>query len=319
MPPFASGLKLPLTGAGASNGRRSMVSLASFAGLPEAADGLTRLAGGAAKVYGAVLVALFFLQRKLIFLPAAQVADPKAQGGEPQVIVLPAGPGRDEQHAAVYFDVAALDAPVLVFFHGNADQLGWGPAYLGRYFKERHGIGFYGIEYPGYGLARPGSPSETAIYEAAEVMLLHLVEVLGVPRSRIVLFGQSIGCGVAVEMAKRGFGNKLVLLSPYTSTADISSALYPIFGPAIKVLPWLIRDRFDNRAKATELSPATSTLVAHGKDDEIVPFWMGQTLAELIPGAKFLPIPGAGHNDLLDKEDLLRSIVSFARLSSKVT
>lgn len=257
-----------------------------------------------------MLLGVFFLQRKLLFLPPAHAEDPRLQGGDPEVVTLPAGggPGR---HAAALFRPRDPGAPLLVYFHGNADQVGWGGAYLGNALGRRHGLGLYAVEYPGYGLARPGSPTERGIYAAAEALLAHAEERAGVPRSRMVLVGQSLGCAVAVEMARRGFGGRLVLLAPFTSTAAVSRALYPFLAPALRLLPWLVLDGFDSAAKAGSLD--VPTLVVHGEEDEIVPPAMGRELAGRIPGARLLLVPGMGHNDALEREEVLAAIASFSR------
>lgn len=256
--------------------------------------------------YSAVLLGVFFLQRRLIYLPNPHVADPKAQGG--RLILLQAISG--ERHAAVYYPPIQPDAAVLVFFHGNADQIGYGASFLGRAFQQ-HGLGFYGIEYPGYGLARPGSPSEASIVVAAETLLQHLAQELKVPRSRIVLFGQSLGCAVAVEMARRGFGSRLVLLSPFTSIIDMSIEVYPFLKLALKVAPWMVLDPWDNKTKAPALD--LPMLVLHGVEDEVVPFWMGRMLAILTPKAQLLPLQHCGHNDTLDRAHVLKAIADFAQ------
>merc|ERR1712066_398041 len=98
-----------------------------------------------------------------------------------------------------------------------------------------------------------------------------------------MLMGQSIGCAVAMEMSRRGFGSRLVLLSPFTSTAEISSRFYPFLIPVLSFLPWMVRDPFDNKAKAGDV--AVPTLVIHGTEDEIVPFEMGETMAKMIQGS----------------------------------
>lgn len=265
------------------------------------------------KSYAFMLFAVFVFQRKLIFLPSADVADPRAQGGDPDVVILPAASGQ-EKLAAVFFKPRP-GMPVLVFFHGNGDQIGWGPAYLGRFFQQT-GLGFYGIEYPGYGLAKPGSPTESSIHAAAETMLQHLTTKLEVPRSHVVLVGQSIGCAVAVEMARRGFGSRLILLSPFTSMLEVACAVYPFLAPALRVAPWMLLDKFDNKLKAKDVGlPA---LVVHGNEDEIVPFEMGSQLSELIPNCEFLAVKGYGHNDILDNTQVLTAVAEFS-LSGKST
>jgi len=288
---------------------------AASAGIAPVLDTLQNIGIFAAKAYGVLLVAIFFLQRKLVFIPPGAPADPKAQGGDPDVITLPAGPEPGaERRAAVFFPPRLPKGPVLVFFHGNADQVGWGPAYLGNYLQDRYGLGLYGVEYPGYGLAQPGSPSETNIYAAAEALLQHLQKGLGVEPEQIVLVGQSIGCAVAVEMARRGFGNRLILLSPFTSLMDMSKALYPFLSPALRLLPFMLLDKFDNTAKVKSIG--MPSLVVHGREDEVVPFSMGQELSEQLPGARFLPVAGVGHNDVLEREEIIQAVATFC-LSSE--
>jgi len=271
------------------------------------------VAGFLAKAYGILLLAVFVLQRKLIFIPPAVPVDPTLQDRGARLIRLAPNSGSGP-HVAVLFRPREASGPVLVYFHGNADQLGWGAAQLGMRFGARHGLGLYGVEYPGYGLAQPGSPTEATIYEAAEALLQHLLEDIAVPRSRVVLLGQSLGCAVAVEMARRGFGSRLVLLSPFTSMPEVACAVYPFLAPALQVVPFLVRDSFDNRKKAADLR--IPTLVVHGKDDEIVPFSMGRELHELILDAAFLPVPDVGHNDLLESEEVLREVALFSRLAA---
>eukprot|EP01052_Picozoa_sp_SAG31_P063074 SAG31_NODE_22023_length_535_cov_1.293578_2_plen_84_part_01 len=78
--------------------------------------------------------------------------------------------GSSGQLAALYYPSTKANTPTLVFWHGNADQLGWGPAYLGKHFAASLGVGFYAIEYPGYGYSS-GEPSEEGIYAASEALL----------------------------------------------------------------------------------------------------------------------------------------------------
>eukprot|EP00929_Paragymnodinium_shiwhaense_P009050 TRINITY_DN113086_c0_g1_i1.p1 TRINITY_DN113086_c0_g1~~TRINITY_DN113086_c0_g1_i1.p1 ORF type:complete len:360 (+),score=51.75 TRINITY_DN113086_c0_g1_i1:60-1139(+) len=255
-------------------------------------------------------LALFLLQRKLIFLPDGNAVPPTSRLGKPDVILLPTGSNNAlERHVAAYYKPLKPNAPVLVFFHGNADQLGYGAAYLADFYRQRHGFGFYGIEYPGYGLAKEGKPTETSLYEAAEAMLQHLQDEYDVSGDRVVLVGQSIGCAVAVEMAKRGFGSKMVLLAPFTSMPDVAGSIYPFLSPLLKTLPFVLLDKFDNAAKAADIS--IDTLVVHGTADEIVPFSMGEELVDKFQSSDLLKVPGSGHNDLLDRDDVLDDVADF--------
>jgi len=106
-----------------------------------------------------------------------------------------------------------------------------------------------------------------------------------------VLLGQSLGTGVATEMARRGSGARLILISPFTSVPEMARFRIPFF-PAS-----LVRHRFDNKAKAAGIT--LPVLIIHGTEDEVVPFAMGERLVSLFPHAQLAPIRGGQHNDLL--------------------
>ena len=179
-------------------------------------------------------------------------------------------------------------APVVVHFHGNAEQL----ADLGPVIGALRGLGFgvLAVEYPGYGLAA-GSPSEPALLSAARDALAFARDRLGVPAERIVLQGWSLGSGVAAQLAAQGHGATLVLISPFTSVPDMARRLFP-------ALPvgWLVRDRFDIRSVARKVR--IPVLIVHGDQDEVVPFSMGKELARTFPDARLARMAGAHHHDL---------------------
>lgn len=184
-------------------------------------------------------------------------------------------------------------APVVVYFHGNAESAGQNIEVATA--LRRAGLGALIAEYRGYG-GLEGRPSEEAVYSDG----LAAVEALrsrGVEESRVLLAGRSLGTGVAVELASRGLGSGLVLVSPYTSMVDMAR---PLVGP---LAPFLVPDRFDSEAKAPSIRiPA---VIIHGTDDELVPFAMGERLARRLPRCRLVPVPGAGHVAIPDLADLV--------------
>ena len=265
--------------------------------------------------YLAVVGLLWSAQRTIIYPRPAVFADPAVTGGK--LVLLAAsdpliqcssaadGPasasGASPTVAAVYFP-AKDSMPTIVYFHGNADQVGWGASYIGKELSERFGFGFYGIEYPGYGASQGLAPTEAALYLASQQLLDHLAspQGLNVDSGKTILLGQSIGCAVVVEMASRGYGTRMILLSPFTSIRQMASAAFPVVAPALAVLPWLVRDKFDNESKASKL--LLPALVLHGTQDEIVPYSQGRRLAATLPNCRFEDLEGAGHNDLFGAE-----------------
>jgi hypothetical protein len=133
---------------------------------------------GAAKFlavpYLSFLLLIFVSQRMILFQAPGAVADPRALGGE-LITLVAAEPLISGGHAAarggapdaaadapprvaaLYYLPASPARPTLVFWHGNADQLGWGPAYVGRALRDRFGLGFFAIEYPGCAAACPAA------------------------------------------------------------------------------------------------------------------------------------------------------------------
>eukprot|EP01012_Entosiphon_sulcatum_P022915 TRINITY_DN27893_c0_g1_i1.p1 TRINITY_DN27893_c0_g1~~TRINITY_DN27893_c0_g1_i1.p1 ORF type:complete len:316 (+),score=41.58 TRINITY_DN27893_c0_g1_i1:26-949(+) len=261
--------------------------------------------------YCAFVVGVVLLQRKVLYPKPAVVAS--ALAGGTLVRIPSASKRKEDETVAVYFPSVARNGPVLVFFHGNGDQVGWGAVWIAQHLLKK-GCGIFAVEYPGYGFAAAGTTNEANIYGAAETAIKHLTASaqsggLGVPEDKVILFGQSIGSGAATEMAVRGFGKRLVLLSPFTSVPDMAAHLLPKF----LLPPFLIRDKFDNLGKAKRVR--LPTLVIHGTDDEIVPASMGAALGKAIPGARLHLVQNTGHNNILDGAKgraVLDEIAAFA-------
>lgn len=304
----------------------------------------TTVAAGGVVSIAVILAGLWLGQRRIIWVGQAangvafdpQPIDPSL-GGE----VIRLGP----THVGYYFppkkkkNGQSRKARTVVYFHGNGDQLGFGAAYLGPIFSNA-GLGFLGVEYPGYGLAcykdRDGTetafPSEAGAIEAAEALMRHLRVEMNVGIDETILVGQSIGCAIALVMAERAYGGRLVLISPFTSLKDMAGIVLPWLRPIIHFVgPWLLRDSLDNRKRAADVFGKMPTLIVHGTEDDVVPFSQGKTLsAEFREGDEchFVPLPGFGHNDVWEytgmidvgegvseKRSLLGLIADFATKS----
>jgi hypothetical protein len=175
----------------------------------------------------------------------------------------------------------------------------------------RRGLTVVLVEYRGYGHSQPGKPTEGGLYADGEAVL-KVLAAHGVGPSQIVLWGTGLGAGVAAEMAVRGYASALVLVSPATSMTDlVASRLW--FLP----MKWLVEDRFETQKKGSKL--VIPTMVIHGSADELVPFRMGESLSQTIPGARLLVVPGGHHNDLFvgAGTQYLDQVTEFVRVAQQ--
>ena len=199
---------------------------------------------------------------------------------------------RDGVDVNVFELPASAARRTVVYFHNNRETAA-SRIEIARSLRAR-GFDVLLVEYRGYGVSRGESPSEDGLYLDAECAL-DMLERRGIGPDRIVLWGTSLGTGVAAEMARRGRGSRLVLEAPYTSIPGLVTAVAPIV-PAQVLVP----DHFDTLDKAAAIH--VPTLVIHGDADEVVPFWMGEEISHSIPGAKLVRVRGGHHGDLFARD-----------------
>ena len=196
-------------------------------------------------------------------------------------------------------------APVILFFHGNAqNDFAWA---LVRQDLEALGCRMLLPDYRGYGKSE-GQPSEKGLYLDGQAALDWLAAE-GVAESEIILFGKSLGGGVACHLVPERPFRGLVLESTFTSLTSVGSHLFP-FAPANVTLP-------ETYPSAEKLARKTCPLlVVHGTLDTLIPVAEGKTLHRLAPPPKELYlVEGAGHNDvsLMAGSDYARHIGAWLR------
>ncbi len=186
------------------------------------------------------------------------------------------------------FYLPAPDATrAILFLHGNAGNASHRLPNAAALM--RLGSHVLLLDYRGYGLSE-GRPGEAGVYLDARAGLAHLVENIGVPESRTVVFGRSLGGAVAVDLVQDRQIAGLILESTFPSVAAMAGRLFG--GP----FAWLARGRFDSEQKIARLR--APLLFFHGDRDEIVAFELGRRLFLAAPEPKtFETIDGAGHND----------------------
>jgi fermentation-respiration switch protein FrsA (DUF1100 family) len=192
------------------------------------------------------------------------------------------------------------DRPVIVYFHGNGGNIGGRGYRLERFAREGYGVLM--AEYRGYG-GNPGAPTEAGLFDDARAGLDSL-QHRGIAANRLVLYGESLGTGVAVHIAATQPVGGLILESPYTSVAAVAQYHYPFVPAAL-----LIRDRFDSLSRIGEVR--APILILRGGQDTIVPERFSRALFDAAPEPKEIWVaPAAGHEDLAQFGALDR-VVSF--------
>ena len=231
-----------------------------------------------------------FLDQMMVYFPERKLTATPADLGFPfEDVSLTAADGT-KLHG---WHVPGESRTTLLWLHGNAGNISHRVDNIAM-LRRNTGLGAFIIDYRGYGQSE-GKPSEKGLYMDAEAALDHMTSDLGLdPGEEIILFGRSLGVGVAVEMATRHRVRSVVLESGFTSVREMSKSS-GMGVLSILLLP-LIDARYDSLSKiGSALSPV---MVMHGDRDDIVPFEMAEKLYAAAPEPKrFYPIPGASHND----------------------
>jgi len=257
------------------------------------------LAAALAAVYLVIVGALYAAQRSFLYLPDKSRPDAAASGvaGLREVTLR-----TEDGVPLLAWYLPRSGAPTIVYFHGNAGSIADRRDRLARLSRE--GFGALLPEYRGYG-GNSGKPTEPGLLADARAAL-DFIAAEGIPAERLVLWGESLGSGVAVAMATERPVGAVVLEAPYTSLAAAAQHHYPFVPAAL-----LLKDRFDSLARVGRVR--APILVAHGELDTVVPVRLGRALYAAAPEPKEGWFPAAaGHNDL-GANGLVDTVVDFIR------
>jgi len=175
----------------------------------------------------------------------------------------------------------------LLFFHGNAGNISHRLDSIAIF--NRMNLDVFIFDYRGYGQSQ-GRVGETGTYLDAEAAWFYLVETRAIDADEIIVFGRSLGASIAAWLASRHRPTALILESSFSSVPSMAQRLYP-FLP----VKWLASFSYDTRQYVSRIE--CPLLVAHSKDDEIIPYAEGRLVFDAAPADKqFLDMRG-GHND----------------------
>jgi len=251
-------------------------------------------------VYVTAVGSLYVFQRRLIYLPDTEHEAPAEAGlsGVREVVLETP----DGARLIAWYAAAAPGKPTFLYFHGNGGGLGDRVERLKRFAGAGYGV--FMPAYRGYS-GSTGSPSEPVLHADAKLAYDYLRK-LGVAERAIVLYGESLGSGVAVQLASARPVGAVILDAPYTSLPDVGKLMYPIMP-----VRTLMVDRFDSKAHIAAVR--APILIMHGTADAVVPISLGQALFEVAPEPKEMAVfKGAGHSDIYSFGALAR-VEAFLR------
>jgi pimeloyl-ACP methyl ester carboxylesterase len=245
---------------------------------------------------------MWLIENRLVFYPTP-ASEWWNDAPEPAIQdVFYGSPAGSKIHA--WYLPARSESPVLVLFPGNAGNLSGRGQTLVR-IRERLGTSVLIFDYPGYGKSE-GKPNEERCYDAAEGAIRWLRAEKAAPAGQLILYGESLGGGVATEMARRHSCRALVLVKTFTLLPAAAKRHYPW-------LPchWLMSNRFDNLSKLPEIH--APVFIASATQDRVVPYEHGERLLQAANEPKqFFRDAGSDHNDPLPDEfwDALKAFLA---------
>ena len=243
-------------------------------------------------LYGVIGIVLYHTQRYFLWHPVAVPASTVYDfGGQPHTEVnIP----YDEETKLNLVEFRAVDRPadspakgVVLYFHGNRGN-------IGHYDKvatdfTRKGYAFWIWDYPGFGKST-GEFSEQKLYDYA--LVVYKLARSRWPPSKIVIYGVSMGTGIAAELADIRDCRRLILESPFYSLESLGYHYLPIY-------PWgrMLHYHFPIYSHLPKVT--APVIIFHGTEDRTVPYSNALRLKALLKaGDAFITIEGAGHNDL---------------------
>lgn len=241
------------------------------------------------------LLIIYSLQRYFIYFPSVEKPHRKHFHAEDmQVIKIKVADGLILN---AWYKPSIAHKPVIVYLHGNAGHIGFRMDLMRQFLSA--GFGVLLLEYRGYG-GNPGKPTESGLYEDGRAAMRFLQ---GEKQHKpIVLYGESLGTGIATKLAMEFPVCALVLQSPYTSLTALARYHYPL-------LPIPIIDKYDSLSRMQQIH--TPILMLHGKLDEVVPYNQGLTLFNLANRPKqWVEFSTKGHNDLWN-EQFVYVVINF--------
>ena len=251
-------------------------------------------------IYLSVLVYLFFFQRNLLYLPNENnYSGDKLKVDIDEVQIKTS----DNINLLGWFHKKDLNKfKTIVYFHGNAGKLE-NRIHKLNHFKDMN-INFLIISWRGFS-GNSGKPTEQGFYKDGK-SAIDWLKNMGLDDKDIILYGESLGTGIAIEIAQNKKFAGLILETPFTSMIDAAKNVYPYIP-----IGFLLKDRYENDKKIKNIN--IPLLVMHGEKDQIIPFEMGKKIYEIANKPKYSYFTKYDNHMMEYDEKLVFALRSFVK------
>ena len=249
-------------------------------------------------VYFLILLYLYFFQRNLLYHPEENNYSNDKLMVQIEKVKIRTNDNIDLLGWFHQKDIRKLKT--ILFFHGNAGSLE-NRIHKLNHFKDMN-INFLIIAWRGFS-GNKGKPSEKGLYEDGDSSIKWLLNK-GIKETDIIIYGESLGTGVATHLSQNRNFAGLILETPFTSMVDAAKTFYPYIP-----VKFLLKDKFENKKKIKNID--LPILVMHGEADQIVPFSMGKKMFELANEPKYSYFTKHDNHMMEFDENLIKALNSF--------
>lgn len=245
-----------------------------------------------------LVIFLFFyfryFERRSVYFPLAEIeATPQDISLSYEDIIFET---KDNIKLSAWFIPVNAPRATLIFCHGNGGNISHRLEKIKIFYDLN--LNVFIFDYRGYGKSG-GRPTEKGLYRDAEAAYDYLVGNKKIRQEKIVVFGESLGSAVAVDLASKKPISGIIIEGGFTSARDMAKRIYPLLPTFIYTV------RFDSYAKIKNVK--SPKLFFHSKNDEIVPFVLGKKLFEKADSGEFVEIIGGHNTAFLDCKKLVIS------------
>ena len=247
-------------------------------------------------IYFILLLSISLFQRKLLYYPKVNnYSDGYKLNHEIDIVNI-----NSENNLIGWYCKKDSNNKTILLLHGNAGTLENRIYKLNEFYNLN--LNYLIFAYRGYS-GNDGKPTEQGIYYDTNEAIKWL-KSNGVEEKNIVIYGESLGTAVAIEVGQnKNFGG-IILEAPFTSMVELGQKYYPIFP-----VKFLLKDKYENKNKIKNLK--SPILVLHGKKDKIVPFHMGEKVFREANEPKFSYFPEYDDHMMEYNESLIKELDKF--------